>query len=56
MAAGEDTLAAAGTKLLVTVPMLVLEEHPPVGRRGGKGTMVAISSGDSDGDGWMVIG
>jgi hypothetical protein len=53
---GEDTSVATCTKLLATVPMLVLEEHPPVGRRGGKSTMVAISSGDSDGDGWMVIG
>jgi hypothetical protein len=56
MAVGEDTSAVADMKLLVTLPMLVLEEHPPVGRRGGEGTLVAISSGDSYGDGWMVIG
>jgi hypothetical protein len=56
MVAGKDTSAVADTKLLATLPMLVLEEHPPVGRRGGEGTMVAISSGDSYGDDWMVIG
>jgi hypothetical protein len=56
MAAGKDTSAVADTKLLVMLPMLVLEEHPPVGRRGGEGTMVAISSCDSYSDDWMVIG
>jgi len=56
MATGEDTSSVTSMKLLETLPMLVLEEHPPVGRRGGEGTMVAISSSDSDANGWMVIG